>query len=241
MKKYFLITLLSTIPFISNAESNSGLSEVQDGKAITSEVTLSSDFSEKIPQDFLTITLTYQTSGINSKNVQNDINKKVKEANDIFKSKQNGEKFKSNVSQISIQPNYEKGKISGWNGSTTITLSGTDVENLSQASVLPTGFIISGFNFSVSNTKLAEVKKEVIDQAIKQFKNDANDITHSFGYQNYQIKNVSVNYNGQNIVRPYMLNAMMKSSLSSDSVAPEIQPDTTDVSATVNGVIIMNE
>lgn len=237
-----------TMPFFANAENqpasiavNSSYqqnNDVKPEKPIQSEITLSSDFSQKVQQDFLTITLNYQTSGTNSKAVQNDINKKIKDAQDSFKNRQDGDKFKSNVSQISIQPNYEKGKISGWYGSATITLSGTDVEALSQASVEPKGFTISDFNFSISKTRLAEVKKEVIDQAIKQFKQDASNISHSFGYDDYQIKNVSVNYNGQNIVRPYMMNAMAKSAVA-ESVAPSLAPDTTDVSATVNGVIII--
>lgn len=249
MRKYIIIGLM-TIPFFANAEvqstpsnTNSGSSyqdnsDIKPEKPIQSEITLSSDFSQKVQQDFLTITLNYQTSGTNSKAVQNDINKKVKDAQDSFKDRQDGDKFKSNVSQISVQPNYEKGKISGWYGNATITLSGTDVEALSQASVEPKGFTISDFNFTVSKTRLAEVKKEVIDQAIKQFKQDASNISHSFGYDDYQIKNVSVNYNGQNVVRPYLMSAMAKSSVS-DSVAPSISPDTTDVSATINGVIII--
>lgn len=247
MNKYIIIGLM-TIPFFANADSqsksletNSAYQENKDvklEKPIQSEITLSSDFSQKVQQDFLTITLNYQTSGANSKTVQNDINKKVKDAQDSFKTRQDGDKFKSNVSQISVQPNYEKGKIAGWYGSATITLSGTDVEALSQASVEPKGFTISDFNFSVSKTRLAEVKKEVIDQAIKQFKQDASNISHSFGYDDYQIKNVSVNYNGQNVVRPYMMNSMAKSAVA-ESIAPSLAPDTTDVSATVNGVIVI--
>ena len=139
-----------------------------------------------------------------------------------------------------MYPRYGRdGKINGWQGSTELVLEGRDFARISATAGKIQTMTLGQVNFALSREARAKVEGEAQAQAIERFKAKAGEITKSFGFGSYALREVTVNANDQGYTpRPRMMAMEAKSSMASDAAVP-VEAGRNTVVVTVNGTVQM--
>ena len=220
----------SVIQVVSPADSNN-------------RVNLNAVGRQEVDQDNLIIRLTYTNQGNDAKSVQDALTKEISSSLQQAKKYENQKNLIVRSGQFSVYPKYEKQQLVSWVGQGEIILEGQDLALVSRvASELNTtnNMVISSINLGLSNEKSESLKEQTVQQAISNFKLEAQKITQMFGFRNYRIKEVSVNYN-QPVMGYRAAPMMAKSGMAADMAVESvrIEPGKTVIEANVNGSIEM--
>lgn len=205
----------------------------------TNKVNLNASAKKEVEQDNLVMRLGFTAQGTDAKSVQESLTKEISKALTEAKKNENGKLMQVKSGSFSVYPKYEKQHLVNWTGQADIILEGTDFGLISNTAASLNNLVISNISLGLSPEKSDGLKDEVVQEAIKNFKNEAQKVTEIFGFTNYRIKEVSVNYNPP--VALYRANAMMAKSsmpeMASDTL--RIDPGKTTVEANVSGSIEM--
>ncbi len=203
-------------------------------------VSLQSSGSVEAQQDLLMITMSTTKDGADAALVQTQLKTALDAALAEAKKVALPGQLDVRTGAFSLYPRYARdGKINGWQGSTELVLEGRDFARISATAGKINSLTLGQVSFALSREARAKVEGEAQAQAIERFKTKAAEISKSFGFSGYTLREVAVNSNDQGFAQPRgRMMTMEAKSMSSDAPVP-VEAGRSTVVVTVNGSVQM--
>jgi predicted secreted protein len=195
---------------------------------------LSASGTVEVQQDVLSITMNTTRDGTDAAAVQNQLKLALDSA--LAEAKKTAQPGLMDVrtGNFSLYPRHGKdGKLNGWQGSTELVLEGRDFPRITAAAGKIQTLTLGNVGFALSREQRARVEAEAQVIAIESFKAKAAEISRSFGFGGYTLREVAINANDQgNMPRPRMMAMQAKSEMSDASIPVEAGKSTVLVNVT---------
>lgn len=200
---------------------------------------LSAEGSVDVQQDMLRITLSTSRQGKDAQTVQNQLKQALDAALQVARGQQQEGAMEVQTGNFSLYPSRDQnGRITQWQGSTELILSGKDIDRVSRTADRITTLTIADVGFDISKELRQRTEAQAQERAIAAFRDKANTITRSFGFSNYSLREVSVNAEGFYGGARKMMTAR---AMSADAAAElAVQPGKSTVRVMVNGSVQMS-
>ena len=201
-------------------------------------VQLSASAQREVVQDSLTAVLQARHQGSDPASVQNQLKTVLAQALQVARVAAAQDRIEVSTGLFSIQPRYGRdGQISGWQGSAELRLQGQDVAAVSALAGRVPGMSVSQMAFSLSRAASEQVEAEVRQEAIERFRATAQSVARGFGYNDYELRQVSIDASGGPEPRPLM-RAMADVVVAAASAMPvPVEPGKGLVRVTVSGQV----
>lgn len=200
---------------------------------------LAASGSVEVQQDLLSITMNTTRAGADAATVQNQLRLALEAA--LAEAKKTAQPGQMDVrtGNFSLYPRHGRdGKISGWQGSTELVLEGRDFARITAAAGKIQTLSMGNVGFALSREQRAKVEGEAQAQAIERFKAKAADISRSFGFASYTLREVSISANDQGFTpRPRMMAMQAKGDVAEAAIPVEAGKST--VLVNVSGSVQM--
>ncbi|HYW58797.1 MAG TPA: SIMPL domain-containing protein [Polaromonas sp.] len=200
---------------------------------------LSASGSVEAQQDLLSITMNTTRDGTDAAAVQNQLKLALDAA--LAEAKKTAQPGLMDVrtGNFSLYPRHGKdGKINGWQGSTELVLEGRDFPRITAAAGKIQTLTLGNVGFALSREQRTKVEAEAQAIAIERFKAKATEISKSFGFGSYTLREVSINANDQGYTpRPRMMAMQAKAEMGDSSIPVEAGKST--VLVNVSGSVQM--
>ena len=184
-------------------------------------VSLSANGSVEVTQDLLALTLNATRDGADAATVQGQLKTVLDAALVEARKAVVPGQLDVRTGNFSLFPRYDKnGKINSWQGTAELVLEGRDFPRIAATAGKITSMVVANVGFGLSREQRAKVEGEAQTLAIESFKARAQEITRNFGFSAYTLREVSVNGNEGQEVRPRMMAMAAKSSMASDAPIP---------------------
>ena len=220
--------------------SASGLLAQTTAPAPLNVANLSASSSIEVMQDLLTLTLSTTRDGADAAVVQTQLKTVLDTAlTEMRKIAQPGY-MDVRTGGFSMSPRYDKkNQINGWEGTADLVLEGRDIPRIAAAAGQVRGMAVAHAGFNLSRETRSKVAGEAQTQAIANFKANATEITRSFGFTSYTLREVSINADsGQ--MQPSMLMASRNRGFSSMETTPiPVEAGKSTVTVNVSGSVQM--
>ncbi len=129
------------------------------------------------------------------------------------------------------------GRISTWQGTAELVLSGSDLERIAALAGRVQGMAVAQTVFGLSREQRERLEQQAQAQAIERFRARATDIARGFGFSGYSLREININSQEQGAqIRPRFLAMEAKSSMSSDAPLP-VEAGQAQVQVTVSGSV----
>ena len=199
---------------------------------------LSVSGSVEVLQDLLSISMNTTRDGTDAGTVQTQLKQALDTALAQAKQAASTGLMDVRTGNFSLYPRYGKdGKINGWQGSTELVLEGKDFARITGTAGKIQSLTMGNVSFALSREQRAKVEGDAQTLAIERFKAKAGEISKSFGFAGYALREVSLNTNDQGYTpRPRM--ASMAKAEMSDSPLP-VEAGKSTVLVTVSGSVQM--
>lgn len=200
---------------------------------------LSASGAVEVQQDLLSISMTTTRDGSDAVVVQTQLKQALDAALALARPAAAPSQMEVRTGNFSLSPRYNKdGKINGWQGSTELVLEGRDFPRITSTAGKIQSLTLGNVGFSLSREQRAKVEVEAQSLAIAQFKAKASDISRSFGFGGYTLREVSINVNDQTYMpRPRVMAMSAKSSMEDSAIPVEAGKST--VLVNVSGSVQM--
>ena len=207
--------------------------------AVQNVAQLSSSGSVEVQQDLLSIALNTTASGADANAVQTQLKQALDAALAIARPAVLPGQLDLRTGNFSLYPRYDKnGKINGWQGSTELVLDGRDFTRITTTAGKIQTLTMGNVSFALSREQRTKVEAEAQNIAIERFKAKALEVSKSFGFNSYTLREVSINANDQNFQpRPRVMAMQAKTSDAESAVSVEAGKST--VLVNVNGSVQM--
>jgi predicted secreted protein len=203
-------------------------------------VHLSASSFAEVPQDWLSIRLNTTREATDAGTVQNELKVALEAALRVARGAEQGDDMQVRTGQFGLYPRHgTQGRIQGWRGSAELVLEGRDFERIAQTAGRIQTLTMGQLGFSLSRQAQQRIESEVQAQAIERFRARAAEVSRAFGYQDFDLREVSISSTDEGAVpmrAPVM--AMEMRAAASDAPVP-VQPGKSTVSITVSGSIQM--
>jgi predicted secreted protein len=200
---------------------------------------LSANAAVEVQQDLLSIAMTTTLTGPDANAVQTQLKQALDAA--LAQARLGASPGLQDVrtGQFSLYPRYGKdGKINGWQGSAELLLEGRDFARITASAGKIQTLTVGNVSFSLSREQRARTEAEAQAQAIERFKSRAREISSSFGFAGYALREVSVSANDQSYAPRPRAMAMQAKADMADSAVP-VEAGKSTVLVTVSGTIQM--
>ena len=198
---------------------------------------LTASGSVEVQQDLLSISLNTTRDGADAATVQTQLKQALDAALAVAKQSAAPGQLDVRTGNFSLYPRYNKdGKINGWQGRTELVLEGKDFPRITAAAGKIQTLTLGNVGFALSREQRARVEGEAQAQAIESFKAKAAEVSRSFGFSSYTLREVSINANDQGPVRPRMMAMEAKSA---DSSPIPVEAGKSTVLVNVSGAVQM--
>lgn len=199
---------------------------------------LSASGSVEVQQDVLAISMTTTRDGSDAATVQTQLKQALDAALALARPAAVPGQMEVRTGNFSLSPRYgSNGKINGWQGSTEMVLEGRDFPRITSTAGKIQSLTLGHVGFSLSREQRAKVEGEAQSLAIAQFKAKAGDISRSFGFGGYTLREVSVNVNDQTYMPQRTMAMSAKSSMAEAAIPVEAGKST--VLVNVSGSVQM--
>ena len=200
---------------------------------------LSSSGSVEVQQDLLSIAMNTTASGPDANAVQTQLKQALDAALAIARPAVSPGQLDLRTGNFSLYPRYDKnGKINGWQGSTELVLDGRDFTRITTTAGKIQTLTMGNVSFALSREQRTRVEAEAQTIAIERFKAKALEVSKSFGFNGYTLREVSINANDQNFPpRPRVMAMQAKAADAESAVSVEAGKST--VLVNVNGSVQM--
>ena len=200
---------------------------------------LSASGSVEVQQDLLSIAMNTTASGADANSVQTQLKQALDAALTIARPAVLPGQLDLRTGNFSLYPRYDKnGKINGWQGSTELVLDGRDFTRITTTAGKIQSLTIGNVSFALSREQRTKVEAEAQTIAIDRFKAKALEVSKSFGFTGYTLREVSINANDQSFQpRPRMMAMQAKSADAESAVSVEAGKST--VLVNVSGSVQM--
>ena len=190
-----------------------------------------------VQQDLLSIVMSTTRDGTDAGAVQGQLKTAIDAAlAEARKVAQTGQ-LDVRSGNFSVTPRYGRdGKATGWQGSAELVLEGRDFARIGSTAGRIQTLTVSSVAFGLSRDQRAKVEGEAQSMAIERFKARATDISRSFGFAGYTLREVNISANDQSFSpRPRMLAMEARAGLADASVP--LEAGKTSVVVTVSGSV----
>lgn len=195
---------------------------------------LQAQASIEVPQDTVRIVLAAEVAGKTQTDVSQRLNSVV---NDTLAQAKSETRVTARSGAYRVWPmNDQQGRISNWRGRAEIVIESTDFSVASGlAGALSDRMPVSGLNFYLSDKERAKHEAQLLEQAADAFSQRALAVARSFGFEAYDIREVSVGGSGARFESaPRMM------SMAADKSAPvPIEAGTEQVTVSVSGSVFL--
>ena len=208
--------------------------------ALSNVVQLSAQGSIEVQQDTLTISLSTTRESPDSSSLQIQLKAALESALAEAKKAVNGNGMAVRTGQFNVSPRYDKnGKINGWQGNVELILEGSDFERIASTAGKIQTLTVSNVSFGLSRDQriVAESKAQAI--AINRFKFKASEISNSFGFSTYTLREVVISAADQAFTPRPRVMAMDIRMASVESTVP-VEAGKNTVVVNVSGSIQLN-
>lgn len=198
---------------------------------------LSASGSVEVQQDLLSILMSTTRDGTDAAAVQSQLKAALDAA--LLEAKKSAQSGLMDVrtGNFSLYPRYNKdGKISGWQGRTELVLEGKDFPRITATAGKIQTLTLGNVGFALSREQRAQVEGQAQAQAIESFKAKAAEVSRSFGFSSYTLREVAINANDQGPIRPRMMAMEAKSA---DSSPIPVEAGKSTVLVNVSGSVQM--
>lgn len=202
--------------------------------------------SAEVPRDTMTIHLTVNQEGKDRAEVNRAFVRKFNALNQRLEANRS---FKSELLSRNAYPRYEykSGKQNqiGWQETARFKVESKDFDALNRLIAdAQNEASVSNTSFSVSKQKREEVIDQVSKAALLRFKDRANTLAKTLGFNSYKIVHLNLGQIGNQQVMEYAAAPMaMRAMKAADGLGGEVteapNPGTEEISITVNGSIQM--
>ncbi len=200
-------------------------------------VQLSASGSVQTPQDWLTLSLNTTVEAPDAQTVQNQLKVALETALADARKAATTDRMNVRTGNFSLYPrNARDGKIIGWQGRAELVLEGRDFALISATAGRLQTLTLGQAVFSLSREQREKVEGEAQAIAIRQFKKRAAEIARGFGFEQYTLRELSVNGNDQGPMPRPRLMAMEARSGASDAPIP-VEAGMSHVVVTVSGAV----
>ncbi|WP_300655588.1 SIMPL domain-containing protein [Hydrogenophaga sp.] len=201
-------------------------------------VNLSASGFLEAPQDWLSMSLSTTREGPDAVTVQNQLKTALEAALAVARASAQPQQLEVRTGQFSLYPRYsDKGKISGWQGSTELVLEGRDFARISTTAGKIQTLTMSNVGFSLSREARQKLESDVQAMAIERFKVKAGEVAKGFGFAGYSLREVSVSSADQE-GRPFQPRAMaMEAKAAMSDAAVPVEPGKSTVNVSVSGSV----
>lgn len=201
-------------------------------------VNLSASGFLEAPQDWLSMSLSTTREGTDAVTVQNQLKVALESALAVARASAQPQQLEVRTGQFSLYPRYtDKGKISGWQGSTELVLEGRDFARISTTAGKIQTLTMSSMGFSLSREARQKLESDVQAMAIERFKVKAGEVAKGFGFAGYSLREVAVSSADQE-GRPFQPRAMaMEAKAAMSDAAVPVEPGKSTVNVTVSGSV----
>jgi predicted secreted protein len=128
------------------------------------------------------------------------------------------------------------GRITVWQGSTELVLSGQDFERITTTAGRIQGMTVASVVFGLSREQRERLESQARLQAIERFRLRAGEIAKAFGFSAYTLREVNIDSQEQGaIIRPRLM-AMEARSSGAEAPLP-VEAGMATVQVTVNGSV----
>lgn len=214
MKPYLAALLLglSTLSVVAHAES----------PPTYERVAFSVKAAQEVPNDLLTAVLYAEEQGQNTTAMADKVNQAITWALDTAKQTQGVE---SRTLDYTTSPMYANdGKVSGWQVRQSIQLKSQDSKALSGLlGQLQEKLRIEGISYSVSPTVQAATEKALIDQALKNFKERAEQLKTGMGRNEYRVVHMDVQSANEYFQPPMLRMSAMEAAPAAAPAPPSLE------------------
>ena len=207
--------------------------------AVQNVAQLSSSGSVEVQQDLLSIALNTTASGADANAVQTQLKQALDAALAIARPAVLPGQLDLRTGNFSLYPRYDKnGKINGWQGSTELVLDGRDFTRITTTAGKIQTLTMGNVSFALSREQRTKVEAEAQTIAIERFKAKALEVSKSFGFNSYTLREVSINANDQNFQPRPRVRAMQAKTSDAES-AVSVEAGKSTVLVNVNGSVQM--
>ena len=207
--------------------------------AVQNVAQLSASGSVEVQQDLLSIAMNTTASGADANAVQTQLKQALDAALAIARPAVSPGQLDLRTGNFSLYPRYDKnGKINGWQGSTELVLDGRDFSRITSTAGKIQSLTMGNLSFTLSREQRTKVEAQAQAIAIDLFKAKALEVSKSFGFTGYTLREVSINANDQSFQpRPRAMAIQAKSAESDSAVSVEAGKST--VLVNVSGSVQM--
>ena len=200
---------------------------------------LSSSGSVEVQQDLLSISMNTTASGADANAVQTQLKQALDAALAIARPAVLPGQLDLRTGNFSLYPRYDKnGKINGWQGNTELVLDGRDFTRITTTAGKIQSLTVGNVSFALSREQRSRIEAEAQTIAIDRFQAKALEVSKSFGFTGYTLREVSINANDQSsFPRPRAM-AMQAKSADADS-AVSVEAGKSTVLVNVSGSVQM--
>lgn len=209
--------------------------QAHDDPPTYNQITFSATAQAEISNDILVIVMRAHQKGRDLETLSDNINKTMAWA---VKLATRSDDIKSQTRNYQTSPWYEKGKQKGWQISQSLSLSSSNLEEISQLmKQLQTKMQVQSSNYQVSPDKLEELTEKLTQKALQKFSQRAGSISQTLGNENYIIVKIQIHSSSNNQPRPMMAMESMRSASVKAVAAPTFEAGTQKVTVTASGTI----
>ena len=207
--------------------------QANDNETHYDRVHLSVSATAQLENDTLVATVYAEEEGSEIAELSNIVNKRIGSALDLVKTHP---EIKHQTNSYTSSPVYSKNKIRGWRVRQSLRLESQDMALMSKVlGVLQNNLALQSMQFTASPESKDQQDEILIDKALEDFDNRAQQVVKKLGRKNYKIVDISISSSNARVVRPqYQMRAMASEAI---ETAPAISAGEQTVSVTVNGKI----
>ncbi len=235
LKDQNLIRIPKIIAVLIIATGPAGLLAQQIPRDVLQNVAqLSASGSVEVQQDLLTISMATTVGGADAASVQNQLKQALDAALLQARPLALPGQMDVRTGNFSLYPRYGKdGRVNSWQGSTELMLEGRDFARITGTAGKIQTLTLSNVSFALSREQRARVEGEAQAMAIERYKARALEVSKSFGFSAYTLREVTVSANDQGFTpRPRMAAMQAKTEMSDSPVSVEAGKSTVLVNVT---------
>ncbi|MDQ5896446.1 MAG: hypothetical protein RLZZ592_2238 [Pseudomonadota bacterium] len=157
------------------------------------QMNFSASAQMQVPRDQLGVSLQVMREGSDAAQVQNALKQVLDAALAEARRAAEGAAMTVRTSGFSIQPRYGRdGRIAGWAGSAGLTLEGRDVARIAATATRLNGLSIVSTSYALSREARERHESALTEQAIRRFRERAEEMSRQFGYTGFVVREVTV-------------------------------------------------
>lgn len=139
---------------------------------------------------------------------------------------------------FSLYPRSQRdGRISVWQGTAELILSGTEIERIAALAGRIQGMTVAQTAFGLSRAQRELLEQQAQAQAIERFRARATEIARSFGFNSYTLREIHINSQDQGAqIRPRFMAMEAKAGVAADAPLP-VEAGQAQVQVTVSGSV----